>query len=1072
VADTDNDTIRRITSSGLVSTLAGLAGSSGSVDGVGSEARFDQPYGVAVDSAGNVYVADHANNTIRQVTPAGVVTTLAGLAGSTGSNDGMGSAARFDHPYGVAVNSAGTVYVSDYLNSTIRQVTPAGVVTTLAGLAGNAGSADGTGSAARFNEPASLAVDSAGNVYVADSANSTIRLVTPAGVVTTLAGQAEDYGDSDGTGTNALFFAPLGVAVDSATNLYVADTYNSTIRKIIPVGGSWVVSTIAGSLDQVGRYGFANGAGSGAVFNLPQSVAVDSAGNVYVADTDNNTIRKGVFSQYVPANPMPVSQPGNNATLVVILLPPQANGQWRFPWEQSWRQSGTAASNLAPNQNYTVEFSQVPGYLPIPAEVTVNVTAGQSTDVTGTYFPTITSVDQAIGGSLQVFFQVNPPSGAGWRLLGDADAFLPSGFATNLLPGNYLIEFASLANFIRIPILSVQVSAGLPTVVQEIYQPSQPPPAGVLLPTPVPSSQISDLTDYPYGFNGQLSTDAGFGSGVAVQPNVVLTAAHLIFDDQSLSYVSQAWWYPQEDAPQFVPQPQLARGWLVLSGYASQRTNDLQSGLYSADQSSPQSRNFDVAALYFSSPVAGGGYGGYLPSDASPNSWLTSTAEKMCVGYPVDGSMFQVPGVVPGQMCQIGSQPYPLSLATDPAVDQQVYTASWFLGYPGESGGPLYVQFDGYFYPAGVYLGTLFNGTVPYASAVRAIDGNVAGLITNAQNFVATGTNNSGGGIITIIPTGVSSSHPAFLIVTLGPPAAVSAGAAWEFVNQPATDFLSASQSVQELSSSATVGLQFQSIPGWNLPPNQTLSLVAGENTCTASYALAISWSPQTPITYGTPLGSSQLNATTVDPQGSYNYNFFSGSVLDAGSYTLSVTFTSGDTADYGNASATTNVSLVVAPAPLTVTAANASRAFGQGNPAFTGAITGLQNGDNITATYSCNATASSPPGTYSIVPVLVDPDNRLGNYQVTLADGTLTVTTPVVTTAPVIQSTSHSGNSFTFTWSATVNQTYQIQSTPKLAQPEWANLGAPLNATNAVMTTFQVISANSQQFYRVVLLP
>ena len=167
-------------------TFATLAGCSavGSADGTGSAARFYNPGGVAVDSNGNVYVADTENSTIRKVTPAGVVTTLAGLAGSSGSADGTGSAARFEFPAGVAVDSSGNVYVADTWNSAIRKLTPVGtnwVVTTLAGLASSIGSADGTGSAARFDFPSSVAVDSSGNVYVADSDNFTIRKVAPVG---------------------------------------------------------------------------------------------------------------------------------------------------------------------------------------------------------------------------------------------------------------------------------------------------------------------------------------------------------------------------------------------------------------------------------------------------------------------------------------------------------------------------------------------------------------------------------------------------------------------------------------------------------------------------------------------------------------------------------------------------------------------------------------------------------------------------------------------------------------------------------------------------------------------------
>jgi streptogramin lyase len=286
VADIVNHTIRKVTPGGVVTTLAGLAGSHGSADGTGSAARFFKPYGVAVDSAGNVYVADTDNHTIRKVTPGGVVTTLAGLAGSWGSADGPGSAARFQGPNGVAVDSAGNVYVGDTSNRTIRKVTPGGVVTTLAGVAGSSGSADGTGSAARFYSPCGVVVDSAGNVYVADAGNHTIRKVTPGGVVTTLAGLAGSYGSADGTGSAARFYNPVGVAVDSTGNVYVADGYNRTIRKVTP---GRVVTTLAGV---AGSYGSADGTGSAARFYQPCGVAVDSAGNVYVADSCNGTIRK------------------------------------------------------------------------------------------------------------------------------------------------------------------------------------------------------------------------------------------------------------------------------------------------------------------------------------------------------------------------------------------------------------------------------------------------------------------------------------------------------------------------------------------------------------------------------------------------------------------------------------------------------------------------------------------------------------------------------------------------------------------------------------------------------------
>ena len=333
VADCANQTIRKVTSAGVVSTFAGRAGSSGNADGTGSNAQFYNPKGLAVDSAGNIYVADTGNYTIRKITPAGVVSTFAGRAGSYGSTDGTGSNARFWDPSGVAVDGAGNVYVADTRNCTIRKIAPAGVVSTFAGLAGNGSSFDGTGSNARFWDPSGVAVDGAGNVYVADTSNHTIRKITPTGVVSTLAGfafagVAGNDGSADGAGSNAQFYYPSGVALDSAGNVYVADKGNCTIRKITPTG---VVNTLTGL---AGSSGSADGAGSIARFYDPRSVAADNAGNVYVADTDNNTIRK-----IMPFTPTPqiLTQPqnqtavgGQNVTLSVTATgTPPLTYQWR-----------------------------------------------------------------------------------------------------------------------------------------------------------------------------------------------------------------------------------------------------------------------------------------------------------------------------------------------------------------------------------------------------------------------------------------------------------------------------------------------------------------------------------------------------------------------------------------------------------------------------------------------------------------------------------------------------------------------------------------------------------------------
>ena len=286
VADSGNNLIRKVSAGGTVSTVAGSAPVFGSTDGTGAAAQFRGPLGLAADGTGNVYVADTVNDTIRKITAAGVVSTFAGAPLVTGNADGNGSSARFAGPIGLATDAAGNVYVADTGNNTIRKITPTGDVTTLAGAAGVQGSADGTGNGATFNRPLGIAVDSAGTVFVADAGNSTIREITPAGVVTTLAGTAGISGSTDGTGGAASFFDPAGLAVDTSGNLYVADLFNNTIRKVTPGG---TVSTLAGTAVTQGS---ADGTGAAARFNRPQDVATDGNGNVYVADSPNKTVRK------------------------------------------------------------------------------------------------------------------------------------------------------------------------------------------------------------------------------------------------------------------------------------------------------------------------------------------------------------------------------------------------------------------------------------------------------------------------------------------------------------------------------------------------------------------------------------------------------------------------------------------------------------------------------------------------------------------------------------------------------------------------------------------------------------
>jgi len=327
----DGNTIRKIViATAAVTTLAGTAYQDGSADGTGAAARFAAPSGVASDGAGNLYVADTTNHIIRKIAVAtGVVTTIAGMPNQTGSADGSGMAARFNRPLGVASDGAGNLYVADSSNHAIRKVVVAtGDVTTFAGAAGQPGYADGTGTAASFVTPSGVAADGAGNLYVADSANGGIRkiviatravttlpgtfealttvasdgagnlyvtssgsvqkVVIATGAVTTLAGAVGQFGTTDGTGTAARFGYPLSVASDGAGNVYVADNGNDTIRKVVVATGD--VTTLAGAAGA----GSVDGIGAAARFYTPQGIASDGAGNVYIADTGNDIIRQVV----------------------------------------------------------------------------------------------------------------------------------------------------------------------------------------------------------------------------------------------------------------------------------------------------------------------------------------------------------------------------------------------------------------------------------------------------------------------------------------------------------------------------------------------------------------------------------------------------------------------------------------------------------------------------------------------------------------------------------------------------------------------------------------------------------
>jgi len=399
VSEFSNGSIRKINPAGQVRTLAGMAGTAGSSDGLGANARFRSPLRFAMDRSGNAYMTDNNNHTIRKITPAGMVSTLAGHAGSAGSADGPAAIARFNHPDGIALTSDGNFLVVDAANNTLRKITPQGMVSTLAGLAGAKGSTDGPGPSARFNVPRGIAMGAKGFAYITDAGNNTIRVINPSGVVSTLAGQPGVAGSADGETTQSRFNVPAGIALDTEGNLYVADRDNDTIRKITSTG---VVTTIGGL---AGNAGSSDGAGANARFNKPEGPVVDTQGNIYVTDAGNNTIRKGVRrpAQHTAiltttAAPLPSTTPDAQPSPQATATNPPATADWRrglvlyFSFDQPPAngvvrdESGTGNDGKAVNVRWIAQgrrggafqFSRMNSYITVsnrpslnPAQITV-----------------------------------------------------------------------------------------------------------------------------------------------------------------------------------------------------------------------------------------------------------------------------------------------------------------------------------------------------------------------------------------------------------------------------------------------------------------------------------------------------------------------------------------------------------------------------------------------------------------------------------------------------------------------------------------------------------------------------
>jgi len=525
----------------------------------------------------------------------------------------------------------------------------------------------------------------------------------------------------------------------------------------------------------------------------------------------------------------PGAVPAHSGSLRVTLQPAAIGSQWRLAWETAWRNSDDVISGL-PAGNFATTFKPVAGYL--QPNDTTNPVSGGLTWVTNLYLGS----GSTAYGSLQVNLA---PAGVGqWRVQGETN-WHDSGFTlANLVAGSQIVEFKTVLGYDTPAARAALVGDSQLNLISATYlvSASSPgTPASVLGFTAVSQPSAGQP---PYPWVGQLLSDVGYGSGTVVKKRVVLTAAHVVFNDASLAFVTGVNWFFQRHQGEYEPATQNPRGWYVFGGYAAARTNDNSPGV-----SSPASQNLDAAALYFLEDAGRGGYSGYLASNPGGTEWLQASASKTLIGYPVEGILDA------NRNKMHATTPQNLAFTT-PGTNRLFYTTA-IVGYPGMSGGPLCVlATNGVYYPAGIYLGGSGGQTT-----VRAIDGSVADLINRAENTAYTGDNNTGGSASQLNSSlGGGTLTAGTLIVQMAQPISNSG---WRV--QGATNYNAIGSAQSLLSGSYT--LEFRAVPGYVTPTNRPVQV--GGNQTTVITALYVPIRPVMSFTSRTNLTfSGAANAT------------------------------------------------------------------------------------------------------------------------------------------------------------------------------------------------------------------
>ena len=394
IADQSNNVVRKVTPDGTITTVAGNGTSSDSGDGgQATDAGVYYPYGLAIDLAGNLYISDNGHR-IRMVTPDGIIRTTAGNGnGSYTGDGGQATDASLNYPAGLAVDALGNLYIADQGNDVIREITPDGIIRTIAGFTAGYAGDGGPATNATLTRPAGVAIDAHGNLFIADQGNHVIREITPDGIMHTVAGFTAGYSGDGGPATFAQLNSPTSIAVDALGNLYIADDGNNVIREITPDG---IIHNLAG----LGTYGFAGDGGPAGLATLgdANSVALDTFGNLYLADSGNEFIREIMGGSAVQINAF-----GAAASFTLTGVTTGTAGGLQTVTVTAY----DAFGNVVTDYSGTVHFTSTDGQAELPADatltngvgtfqVTLKTAGSQSITVTDTTTPGLTGTEMGL----------------------------------------------------------------------------------------------------------------------------------------------------------------------------------------------------------------------------------------------------------------------------------------------------------------------------------------------------------------------------------------------------------------------------------------------------------------------------------------------------------------------------------------------------------------------------------------------------------------------------------------------------------------------------------------------------